>query len=233
MSKIQQMEVPLSYVYDLCQRHQSRRHKTVIRDEFGDIEFHIAMGKLNRLMEHPICVKCGCDINHAIIIPACTRTNSVNCLAVGHLSSDETFTQFTLDHILPKSLGGNFTIFNTQVMCETCNGKKQDIMPLSDIQKIRLNVEQHMLHYLNPDLIELLLNLKEVEALLMSNGVNKDQYARLTSIIIMCKQMLKSSSVKAWNTVDAQQYDAFVGDKFKQLMKTLSVNGWLNILNLY
>jgi 5-methylcytosine-specific restriction endonuclease McrA len=39
--------------------------------------------------------------------------------------------QATIDHIIPKSLGGQDILSNMQLMCKQCNGNKGDSIPAS------------------------------------------------------------------------------------------------------
>jgi len=50
----------------------------------------------------------------------------------------------TIDHIVPKSLGGTLYLWNIQPACATCNHKKADSWPTCECEKCRSAVIRHL-----------------------------------------------------------------------------------------
>jgi hypothetical protein len=87
------------------------------------------------------CVSCGLEGHHFVEIwldtPKDCTLSIMNLYGMRNGGRD----LMTLDHIVPKSKGGNDTLANGQPMCANCNGKKADkvVLPPERTKFIKLN----------------------------------------------------------------------------------------------
>lgn len=76
------------------------------------------------------------------VTPGCDKVGTQLAFGVDHLGNrhidvyDDDFYPLTVDHILPKSLGGHYTLENLQPMCYNCNNKKGNGIP-----RVKIKVE--------------------------------------------------------------------------------------------
>jgi len=96
--------------------------------------------------------------------------NNIKC-AYCHRKYDEINTRRTLDHIVPKSKGGETAVNNVLVCCDTCNAKKgnDDIeVFVKNNKRIRENIRRY---------------LEQVEPLTINNKSYHNALEWLNSII--------------------------------------------------
>lgn len=65
--------------------------------------------------------------------------------------------RMTVDHILPRSLGGRDSPKNYQTMCYDCNINKERWMSSSDIDKVVSNIDNHAKNWVSPDYLAAVL----------------------------------------------------------------------------
>ncbi len=92
--------------------------------EFISFEkLHTAFAKHRRLrvfhVHGTLCANAGCSKEGIYLIKA---ANNQGGFHIDVYTKD--FEMMTIDHILPRSLGGSDAIENLQPMCNTCNHKK-------------------------------------------------------------------------------------------------------------
>jgi hypothetical protein len=63
---------------------------------------------------------------------------------------DDEEIMMTLDHILPKSLGGSDNILNAQCMCVKCNGEKSNKLSLANLIDIASHEDAASMHSFTP-----------------------------------------------------------------------------------
>lgn len=92
------------------------------------------------------CCKCGIRGTH--IIDYKLKSEQKNGGGVHHdvfcLTYQGKFQMMTVDHILPRSLGGMDGITNYRPMCTTCNGKRGRIISREDWSLINSNLDLYL-----------------------------------------------------------------------------------------
>lgn len=69
------------------------------------------------------CVRCGCRANKCFLETTFQQNNFAN-FHFYRIKEGKPELLFTIDHIIPKALGGKNEISNYQTMCHFCNKKK-------------------------------------------------------------------------------------------------------------
>lgn len=71
------------------------------------------------------CAWCGVEVTHFVFGKPCNNGEAQSQKGA-HLipKADDPTVDFTVDHIIPISAGGDNTLANFQLMCHTCNNKK-------------------------------------------------------------------------------------------------------------
>lgn len=113
---------------------------------------------------HLFCCKCGLEGKHWYIEKDLRDPNEHFSLQFYGFDKDGVERMLTWDHIVPKSLGGNDSLNNGQIMCHPCNRDKsnsiteEDIKLLDQIGRLRAmintnpNTYKHELaRYMNAD----------------------------------------------------------------------------------
>lgn len=75
--------------------------------------------------------------------------------------TDKDMVLMTVDHILPDSMAGRFTVSNFQTMCSKCNTKKQNSMSLYEIAAVRANPTAHVKSWAHLPYVMLMLDMQE------------------------------------------------------------------------
>jgi hypothetical protein len=106
------------------------------------------------------CPFCGTKASHFRLVQDIAQTNAVNYYF--HLygfvktKNKTVYMPFNIDHILPKSKGGQDIVSNFQVTCHTCNTNKGDVIQ-TNIETIIENNKQQQFEFLKTNTAEKLI----------------------------------------------------------------------------
>ena len=91
--------------------------------DYKDKILFVDLKRLEVFRDNRVCVNCGLEGN----LFAIQISGRMGCWHINmwHKSSKNEML-FTLDHVLPKSKGGNDDISNLQTMCSKCNQEKDN-----------------------------------------------------------------------------------------------------------
>ncbi len=106
----------------------------------------LSLSNVGRLKQPLQCIRCG--VKGTIILRH--RHANEPETAVHHdvfgVNQHNKYVMITVDHILPKSWGGNNFKSNKQVMCHSCNTGKGMVIKRAELENVIRNIPNHLIH---------------------------------------------------------------------------------------
>lgn len=142
------------------------------------------------------CVCCGKTITDVIIVPhpQIPKSHKLQFVHVDGVTGNT--VEFTVDHILPKSMGGAYNMHNLQTMCFDCNGAKSDNMSEDEINTVLRNPANHCMSMINVvDVVDLLKD--HLEFLKVHDTLTKKQRIRHKNDLIKKRHTIRRARMSA------------------------------------
>lgn len=113
-----------------------------------------------RLLEHgKTCECCGRPTNlYTVETMEGTPGRYLNAYTV----TDRGAYEMTVDHIVPKCIGGNDSSINRATMCRLCNEGKANFMRLAEIERVSADLESYLKPWANRDYVRTVLELQRM-----------------------------------------------------------------------
>jgi HNH endonuclease len=125
---------------------------------FCGVQVVVTPKRLRSFYNNLKCIECG-RTGNVFLIERHTNDNQNQYLNL--YSVDETgIVLMTVDHILPDSWYGRYDPANFQTMCRTCNQKKQHVMSVAEIERVRADITSYAKAWVVPEFLDRLLQLQ-------------------------------------------------------------------------
>lgn len=130
--------------------------------------------KRMRLLEHgKTCECCGRPTNlYTVETVECTPGEYLNAYTV----TDRGAYEMTVDHIVPKCVGGNDSSVNRATMCRLCNEGKGIFMRLEEIELVSANLEAYIKPWANKEYVRTVIELQRLRHL--CKGSDRDRITK-------------------------------------------------------
>lgn len=173
------------------------------------------------------CVCCGKTITDVILVPhpQIPQSHKLKFVHVDGVTGE--IVEFTVDHILPKSMGGAYNMHNLQTMCSDCNCAKSDDMSEDEIKTVLRDPIKYCMSMVNVVAVVALLK-DHLEFLKLHDKLTKKQRIYHKHDLIKKRHTIR----RAHTDKTVKQHQPIQQDNKGNLFAPalLSVSVWCNMM---
>jgi hypothetical protein len=164
------------------------------RWELQGIPAVVTPKRLRTFRSNMCCVSCGLEAN-IFLVEKHRNDLQQQYINLYHLG-ERGLVMFSVDHILPDSLGGRYSVSNFQTMCQPCNAKKMNHMSMAEIDRVKSNPEDHLnVHFRSTPKRDYIFALMDVQAA-MNQTTDKKAAIRLQSLLDQTRKKVRANTTE-------------------------------------